>query len=73
MRYLSAGATEKLAWAGVKISLIEIGSVDFRTKLARPELKWAELMTTLYSVNHNSPKVLFGENHSLAGNQKTRN
>ena len=36
---LGAGAAEKLARAGIEIGLIELQSVDFRQKLARPELK----------------------------------
>ena len=49
VRHLSAGAAKKLAWAGLKISLIELESVDFLRKLARPALSWAELRTTLYA------------------------
>ena len=40
-------AAEKLALAGIQISLIELWSCELRQKLALPELKKAELRTAL--------------------------
>ena len=48
MHTLGLRVAEKLALAGIKISLIELNSCGFRQKLALPELKKAELRSTLY-------------------------
>ena len=39
---LGPRAAEKLARAGIKVSLIELKSCELLQKLARPEFKWAE-------------------------------
>ena len=48
MSKLGLRSARKLTLAGIKISLIELQSCEFRQKLALPELKKAELRTTLY-------------------------
>ena len=47
MSELGLRGARKLTLAGIKISLIELQSCEFRQKLALPELKKAELKTPL--------------------------
>ena len=47
MSKLGLRSARKLTLAGIKINLIELRSCELRQKLALPELKKAELRTTL--------------------------